>query len=96
MKISKWVDMGAEVDIQIDAHDIRAALAEAFSNAEDKLEERPTRQDITRALVMVSEFLNGLTDEHVALLTPTQKKITEEYLRKTADRFKIPEVPTNA
>ena len=32
MRITKWVDMGADVEVHIDASDVAAALAEAFEH----------------------------------------------------------------
>ena len=89
MKVSKWVDMGQEVDVEIGADDIRCALAEAFAVAtEDRLgEEGPNRNDVMYALNSIGAFLKGLTDEQIALLSPAQHRIIGEFLYDQSKRF---------
>ena len=89
MKLSKWVDMGQEVEIEVDFHDFRSAMNEAFSNVtDDRLGcEPPTGRDVIRALSDVGKFLNAMTDEHIALMNPAQRKIVREFLQANALRF---------
>jgi hypothetical protein len=89
MKITKWVDMGAEVEVEIGADDIRIALSEAFSSVEvQAFDAKPTRFDVTRALNDIAAFFNAITDEHIGLLNDAQREVTEKFLRRAADRFK--------
>lgn len=87
VKITKWVDMGAEVEIEIGADDIRVALAEAFGNAEQKLDEAPNIHDVTRALNSIAGFLKGLDNAHIAMLNRGQRKVISEFLKEQAERF---------
>ena len=81
MKITKWVDMGAEVDVDIDARDISAALSEVFSVVvEPKFEEVATARDVIRAIAMVGTFLTALTDEHIAALNEAQRTTVFRFL----------------
>jgi hypothetical protein len=89
VKLSKWVDMGQEVEVEIGVDDIRAALGEAFEVVtRDPLgEEGPSRFDVIRALNMIGAFLNALTDEQIALLTDPVRRNVQTYLAKTSERF---------
>lgn len=95
MRISKWVDMGQEVYVEICADDIRAALSEAFECVTyDRLgEPGPMRHDVTSALNHIGAFLNGMADSHIALLTDGQRATIEKYLLNASKRFALqPEV----
>ncbi len=89
MKVSKWVDMGAEVDVEIGVDDVRAALGEAFSRVtqEHLGEEGPSAHDVKCALYSIGTFLNAMTDEHIALLEPKPREIVRAFLFKNAERF---------
>jgi hypothetical protein len=89
VKVSKWVDFGLEVDVEVGVDDIRVALAEAFANVtDDRLgEEGPSRHDISRAINCIALFLKALTDEHIALLTQGQREIIGKFLSESAARF---------
>ena len=91
MRITKWVDMGAEVDVDIDARDISAALSEAFSVVvEPKFEEVATARDVIRAIAMVGTFLTALTDEHIAALNEAQRTTVFRFLTKETKRWGKP------
>jgi quinol monooxygenase YgiN len=89
MKVSKWVDLGQEVEIDITAEDVRHALSEAFAVVtEDRLgEEGPNRYDVMRTLNDIAAFLNGLTDEHIALLNHHQRAACADLFAKSSERF---------
>lgn len=91
MKVSKWVDMGQEVDVEISVEDIRCALAEAFSAVtEDRLgEPGPSRQDIARALNLIAQFLKALTDGQIDMLTFGQRFAIEKFLSEQTVRFRL-------
>jgi hypothetical protein len=91
MKVTKWVDFGQEVDVDIDATDIRCALAEAFAVVtRDRFEEDgPSRNDVLHAINNIGAFLKALTDEQIALLNEHQRSLTAEFLQVQADRFKL-------
>ncbi len=90
MKITKWVDFGCEVDVDISSDDIRAALSESFSEAtRDNLGEPPPGpRDVLRALNGMAAFLNALTNEQISALTPGQRKVVASFLAGAAERFK--------
>ncbi len=92
MKITKWVDFGQEIEINVDSKDISAALAEAFAVVtKDRLgEEGPNRNDILIALNAIAAFLNALTDQQISLMTLGQRITVSGFLAKHAARFKIP------
>lgn len=87
MRVSKWVDLGAEVEIDIDVRDIRGALAEAFESTEPKLDEVPTIQDILRAFNLIGTFLNAFEDSQIDRLTLGQRSTIASYLTKAAKRL---------
>lgn len=95
MKVSKWVDFGQDVEVDISADDIRAALAEAFNVVtEDRLGEGgPNRNDVLLAFNSMAAFLNALSDQQIGLLTSAQRLHVEKFLRKAAGRFGIAEPP---
>ena len=95
MRIEKWVDLGANVTIDIDLNDIRGALSEAFTEAsKDPLGEASNKHTVLLAFNQIGAFLNGLGDGQIGLLTFGQRMTIESFLRKNADRFKL--TPENA
>ncbi len=88
MKVTKWVDMGAEVTIDIGADEIRNALAEAFANTNQELEKAVNVHDILSAFNCIGSFLRAFTDEQIAALKPTQREIVGRFLMEAALRFK--------
>lgn len=91
MKVSKWVDMGQEVTIEIGMEDVRAALSESFHEVtQDRLgEPGPKCGELKMALSSIATFLNALTDEHIALLNNHQRKVIEHFLSASAARFQV-------
>lgn len=89
MKISKWVDMGQEVDIEIGMDDIRAAMQECFATVTtDRLGVSvPNHYEISAAFNAIANFLNALTDEHIGSLSITQRDVIHNYLIRSAERF---------
>ncbi len=90
MKITKWVDFGCEVEVDVSSEDIRAALSEAFTEAtrDNPGEPPPWLGDVTRALNGMAVFLNALTAEQIAAMTPGQRKVVSEFLARAAERFR--------
>ena len=91
VKVSKWVDMGAEMDIDISAEDVKCALAEAFADiTRDRLPEDDTNAaQVIYALHCIGQFFNGITDEQIRLLNNKQLLMIGEYLAKQAQRFSL-------
>ncbi len=89
MKISKWVDMGQEVEIEVGVDDVRAALAEAFDNVtQDRLgEEGPNRSEVALTLNNIAQFLKALTDDQIAMLSPQARELTAKFLAEQSKRF---------
>lgn len=90
MKVSKWVDFGQEVEIDIDLTDVRCAIEEACARVTNpQFEEEPTRNDVVMALSQVGLFLKALTDEQIALLNESQRSIVSGFLADHAKRFAV-------
>jgi len=89
MRVTKWVDLGQEVEIEIGADDIRLALAEAFANVtNDRLgEEGPNRAEIAYTLNSIGAYLKAMTAEHIALLTSAQRETIKLFLTEQAKRY---------
>jgi hypothetical protein len=89
MKISKWVDMGQEVEIEIGTDDIRSALAEVFERAtRDELDgSGPNRQEIIYAIDTLAKCLRALTNRHIDCLTHEQRKVVETFLAEQSKRY---------
>ena len=96
MRITKWVDIGDEVGIDIDVNDIRGALTEAFARTEQGFEELPTITDILRAFNQIGAFLNAFEQQHIDRLTLGHRSIIAAFLSEAADRFKVPETYVGA
>jgi predicted YcjX-like family ATPase len=97
MTIKKWVEFSQEVDVHIDAEDIRGTLAEAFADAtkicrNQAGEERPNRQTVITALNGIGAFLNAMTDDMIAAMLPNQREIVSQFLLKAATRFTLTEM----
>lgn len=90
MKVSKWVDFGQEVDVDINLQDISAAIGEAWERVTvERFEEEPTRNDVIQAMSRSLTYFKALKDEQIALLLPEQRQRCAELLSETADRFKV-------
>ncbi len=89
MKVTKWVDMGAEVTIDIGADEIRNALAEAFANTNQEFEQAVNVNDILSAFNCIGAFLRAFTDEQIAMLNPVQRETVGRFLMEAALRFKV-------
>jgi len=87
MNVRKWIDCSQEVDVQVGADDISAALSEAFASARQGIDEGPNHRDVLSALNSIGAFLNGFTDAHIAKLTDKQREIVSHFLSKAAARF---------
>jgi hypothetical protein len=82
------VDLGSqEVEVDLDLHDIAAALSEAFARATGDDEWRAGARDVMRAVHRIGVFLNGLSDDHIARLNDAQRKVVADYLTRAAARF---------
>jgi hypothetical protein len=89
MKITKWVDMGEEVEVEVSTEDIRAALAESFAEVtKDLLGELPSTFPVVSALSDIGKFLRALSDEQIALLNPAQRRVVGQFLAEQAARFR--------
>jgi hypothetical protein len=89
MKISKWVDMGQEVEIEIGVDDIRASLSECFERATgDELDgDGPNRHQIIYTIDALAKFLRAMTDRHIDCLTHEQRKVIETFLAEQSKRY---------
>ena len=88
MKVTKWVDMGADVTVDIGADEVRNALAEAFANANQEPEDAINVHDILCAFNCIGSFLRAFTDEQIASLNEKQRGIIGTFLAEAAVRFK--------
>ena len=88
LKVTKWIDMGADVTVDIGADDIRNALAEAFARTNQEPEEAVNVHDILSAFNCIGSFLRAFTDEQIAALNDKQRGIIGTFLAEAAGRFK--------
>ena len=89
MRITKWVDMGADVEVHIDASDVAAALAEAFEHVtRDEFDDHPTVMDVMRALNSVGTFINGMKDEHMRMLSSKSREVVASFMETAAKRLR--------
>jgi hypothetical protein len=90
VKISKWVDFGQEVEIDMNLTDVRCAIGEACERVTNpQFEEEPTRHDVVEALSRIGLFLKALTDEQIALLNESQRSLVSGFLAEHAKRFEV-------
>ncbi len=89
MKVFKWVESAQEVEIEITTDDIRAALAESFSEiTADRLgEDGPRRSEIVQAFNLVGQFLNAVTDDQVRQMLPNQIGLIAAFLTAAGARY---------
>lgn len=96
MRITKWVDMGAEVEVDISVEDIRRALSDYFAEVtRDPLGERQNGNDIKIALNQIAAFLRALTDEQIAMLSAAQCAMIHKFLSEQSERFNREIIPEN-
>lgn len=89
MKVSKWVDMGQEVEIEVGVDDIRGALAEAFARVtNDRLgEDGPTAQEVMFAFNSIAQFLRAITNEQISHMNVHQLATIAGFLDTQAKRY---------
>jgi hypothetical protein len=83
MKITKYVELSGEVEVEVSAEDLRVAFDEEFTLPQGNC----NRYQITSPLNRMAWWCNGLTDAHIALLTPGQRKFAAEFFARQAKRF---------
>lgn len=88
MRVTKWVDMGAEVEVEIGADDIGIALSEAFSAANQQLEKAVNIHDVLRAINNIAGFLKGISDENIGRFNDKQREFISNCLIEQGERFK--------
>lgn len=89
MKVNAWVDLSRQVEVNIDAEQIRVALEEAFAaaklpNAFDQVN-APT---VMLAFAGIGSFLSGFSDELIGRLNDKQRSVIANFLQTQVDRFK--------
>ena len=91
MKVSKWVDFGQDVQIDIGVEDVRSALNEAFHvvSADRLGEPGPNRPEVSYALNDIAIFLKAMRDEHIAKLTPGVREKVAAFLMEQSVRFRV-------
>ena len=87
MKVSKVVDFTTECEVEVDADDIRLALCEAFSAANQKEEQAVNIHTILRAFSDIGRFLQAFSDEQIARLNEAQRTTIGKFLEEQARRF---------
>jgi hypothetical protein len=90
MKVSKWVDFGQEIEIEIGTDDVRAALAESFQRVTSPgFEEEPPPDHAVRSMLStIASFLKALTDEQIAAsLSEPARKTVHNFLVEQTARF---------
>ena len=92
MKVSKWVDMGQEVEIEIGIEDVRIAMCEAFHVVtRDNLgEPGPANGEVMRKAFnnLAGRFLRApFTDEQITQLKPEPREVWAEFLNEESSRL---------
>ncbi len=77
MKISKYVCIDTEVDINISGDDLEVLLNENLDT-----------ERLLFSLNSIAQFLNAVSKEKIDLLDDFHKKAVYEFFIKQADRFK--------
>lgn len=80
MKIEKFVEISDNLEIDIDADDIRACLRESINDAD-------TKATVLNTLNNIAQFINGIPDELLNEITDKQKQIVYEFMVNAANRF---------
>ena len=88
MIVKKWVEMSDEVEVQVGADDISAALSEAFAKVPRDIDDRPNKHDVLVVLNSIGTFLRAFKDEHITQLTDAQRKTVREFLVTNGERFR--------
>ena len=81
MRVTKFVEMSQEVTVDIGREEIQCALAEAFNDVEGA-------RALLGAINTCAQFLRAITDERLAEMTVSQRKLISEFLADQAARFK--------
>jgi hypothetical protein len=77
MKVSKWVDVEAEVEFDIDINDIINSISESSDH----------KGAVTSAISNFHSFMSAVSDEIIESLTPRQREIISEYFIEISKRF---------
>lgn len=96
MKVSKWVDMGQEVEIEVGVEDIRGALAECFARVTDDNylgEREANRAEISMAFSTLAEFLRAVSERQIDMLTHEQRRIIKQFLVEQGERYSARGLP---
>lgn len=80
LRVTKWVEVEAEVAANIDASDIAAALG-ALGGESD------TPRAVMMCMGSVATFMRGLSDEVIAQMTAENRARVRDFLREQAARF---------
>lgn len=84
MKITKWVDMSQEVEVEIGIDDVRAALAESFAEVAKDFSGTAA---MLLAFNRIGTFLRAVTSEHINMLEAHQRQTIGNFLAEQAKRF---------
>ena len=77
MKITKWVEIGTEVEVEVTGEDIACHV---FANPE-------SGTNVLQALNAVASVLTGVPNDRIKELLPKQKEVIEGFLREQAERY---------
>lgn len=87
MKVSTYLDLSQEVEVEINAEQISVALSECLARA--KSENSVSHMaPAMRGFAAIVSFLAGFSDEMIAWLTDDQRRIIAMALQTQAGRFK--------
>jgi hypothetical protein len=92
VKVSVWVDLSRQVDVDVSVDDIRSSLSEAFAEAEQRPDRVANIHSVMRAMNQIAGFLNAFTEQEIDRLNFGQRSTISAFLSKQAQRFQISQV----
>ncbi len=84
MKISKWVDLSQEVEIEIGLDDVRGTLAESFAQV---TKGSPGETGMLLAFNQIAMFMRAVTVKQIGMLNAQQRRTIGNFLAEQAKRF---------
>lgn len=88
MKVTKTVDVTAEVEISISTEDICCALSEVASRAEGE-----SHHAAMMVLNSVAQAMRAVSDDHIAAMSGMQTACIRQFLSEQLDRYTNIKVP---
>lgn len=82
MRITYWLEVQKEIEIDLSAEDISILYRDAYSE-----DPKALQKEVLYNLNSVASFLRGVSDEIIGDLSDGQKKIISNFLKEQGARF---------